>query len=163
MEAVEALAKQDKGENLYMAKKELITAEEEIKEEDQVIEDEKVHKDMEEEASFDGQDRIFEGGPTYDQLQQWKSLYSNEVFVTEFGEDVIIFRPIRRREYRDIYEVEGDPSNYYIEEQVCRKSILWPENYADQKMTFGKAGIPSTLSQMIMERSGFLRPAVHQL
>lgn len=146
-----------------MAKKELITAEEEIKKEDTIEEDKKVHESIEEEASFDGRDEIFPGGPMYDQLQQWKSLYNNEVFITEFGEDVIIFRPIRRREYREIYEVDGDPSNYYIEEQVCRKSILWPENYADQKMAFGKAGIPSTLSQIIMERSGFLRPAVHQL
>ena len=146
-----------------MAKKELITAEEEVKEEDVIEEDEMVHESMEEEASFEGDEEVFPGGPKYDQLQQWKSLYNNEVFITEFGEDVIIFRPIRRREYREIYEVEGDPSNYYIEEQVCRKSILWPENYAEQKMAFGKAGIPSTLSQIIMERSGFLRPAVHQL
>lgn len=125
--------------------------------------DETVHEDIEEEASFEGDDELFPGGPDYDQLQQWKSLYNDEVYVTEFGDDVIIFRPIRRREYKDIYEVAGDPSNYYIEEQVCRKSILWPENYADQRMAFGKAGIPTTLSQIILERSGFLRPAVHKL
>lgn len=132
-----------------------------LEQEEQV--DEQVHEDMEEEASHEGKEEIFPNGPTYDQLQQWKSLYSGEVYVTEFGDDVIVFRPIRRREYRDIYEIEGNPNAYYIEEQVCRKSILWPEDYADQRMAFGKAGIPTTLSQIILERSGFLRPAVHQL
>ena len=142
----------------------LLEEEEELNEEEEEMQEvEDFHESEEEEASFDGQDEIFPEGPTYDELQQWKSLYDNEVYLSEFGEDVVIFRPIRRREYKEIYEVQGDPSQYYIEEQVCRKSILWPKNYADQRMAFGKAGIPTTLSQIILERSGFLRPAVHQL
>lgn len=145
-----------------MDKKE-ISPKEEMKQADEEIEDEKVHESIEEEASFDGNQEIYTGGPTYNKLQQWKSLYSDEVYMTEFGDETVIFRPIRRREYRDIYEVEGDVNQYYIEEQVCRKSILWPEDYADQRMAFGKAGIPTTLSQIILERSGFLRPTVSQL
>lgn len=145
-----------------MDKKE-ISPKEEMKQADEEIEDEMVHESIEEEASFDGNQEIYTGGPTYNKLQQWKSLYSDEVYMTEFGDETVIFRPIRRREYRDIYEVEGDVNQYYIEEQVCRKSILWPEDYADQRMAFGKAGIPTTLSQIILERSGFLRPTVNQL
>lgn len=146
-----------------MSEKDLVSQGDELREEEKAQEDEQVHEDMEEEAAFQGDDEVFAGGPKYDQLQQWKSLYDNEVYITEFGEDILIFRPIRRREYREIYDVKGDTNEYYIQEQICRKSILWPENYADQRMTFGKAGIPTTLSQIILERSGFLRPAVHQL
>lgn len=142
---------------------EVVSEEEKMKLEQEAQVDEKVHEDIEEEASKQGSQEIYIGGPTYDQLAGWKSLYKDEVYMTEFGDETIIFRPIRRREYRDIYEVEGDANAYYIEEQVCRKSILWPEDYADQRMAFGKAGIPTTLSQIILERSGFLRPAVHQL
>ena len=84
----------------------------------------------------------------------------------EFNGVVYIWRPIRRKEYRDIQRIEHSSTQdfeYYLEEQICNACVLWPEDYSSHKMTFGKAGIPTMLSQLIMERSGFLRPATVKL
>lgn len=135
----------------------------EIPEPETLEEVENLHDDIEEEAEMDGNQEIFPFGPTYDQVQDWKSRYDGEIFMSDFNDKMFIWRPIRRKEYRDIQTLEGSPDEYYIEETICRKCILWPEDYAMQKMTFGKAGIPTTLSQLIMERSGFLRPSTIKL
>lgn len=122
-----------------------------------------LHDDIEEEAQFEGHEEIFPFGPTYDQLQEWKSRYDGEIYMSDFNDKMFIWRPIRRKEYRDIQNMEGNRDEYYMEEAICRTCLLWPEDYAMQKMTFGKAGIPTTMSQLIMERSGFLRPETMRL
>ena len=134
----------------------------EIRDAEPLEEVDELHEDIEEEARFKGEDEIYPGGPTYDKLQDWKSRFDGEVYMSDFNDTIFIWRPIRRKEYKEIQNIENI-NEYYMEEQICQRCMLWPEDYAMQKMTFGKAGIPTTLSQLIMERSGFLRPETIKL
>lgn len=121
------------------------------------------HESEEAEMEKKGSEEIFPFGPTYDQISDWKSRYDGEIFMSDFNGEMLIWRPIRRKEYRDLQRVEGAADEYYLEESICRTCVLFPEDYAMHKITFGKAGVPTTLSQMIMERSGFLRPETFKL
>lgn len=121
------------------------------------------HETEEEEMDHLGTDEIFPFGPTYDQLEDWKARFDNDIYMSDFNNEIFIWRPIRRKEYRDIQRVEGVKDEYYMEEAMCRTCILFPEDYAMHKITFGKAGVPTTLSQLIMERSGFMRPSTLKL
>ena len=119
---------------------------------------------MEEEELMeqDGKDEIFPMGPTYDQLADWKSRYKEEVYMSDFVSQVFIWRPLRRSEWKTMQRAQGQ-DEAYNEESICRTCILWPENYANHEMAFGKAGIPTMLSQLIMEQSGFSRAATVRL
>lgn len=139
------------------------TEAEEIPESDELEEVEDFHESEDEEAEHNGSEEIFPFGPTYDMVSDWKARYDGEIYMSDFADQIFIWRPIRRKEYREIQRVEGSVDEYYMEESICRTCVLYPEDYAMHKITFGKAGIPSTLSQMIMERSGFLRPATVKL
>ena len=99
---------------------------------------------------------VFPGGPTYNQLESWKSMYNKEVYMTEFDEDtVFVWRPLKRKEYKDIAKLQN-ADNFYKEERICDKAVLFPENYGHMHMSAGKAGIPTLLSEMILEKSGFV-------
>lgn len=158
------MAKKDELLNNVIEDEEVFNGEgEAIEDADDLEEVEQLHEDIEAEAQFDGSDEVFPFGPTYDQVQEWKSRYDGEIYMSDFNDKLFIWRPIRRKEFREIQQLDGNPDEYYIEEAICRTCLLWPEDYAMQKMTFGKAGIPTTMSQLIMERSGFLRPQTIQL
>lgn len=102
----------------------------------------------------DGKELLFPGGPTLDKVEEWKSLYQGEVYLTEFDDDVFLWRPIKRKEYKEIMKVQNADS-YYKEERICEKVVLFPENYSYMSMTAGKAGIPTLLAELVMEKSGF--------
>lgn len=144
-------------------KEELIEEAQEVKEEAVDIEEVDAYESEEEEMDHQGTDEIFPFGPTYDQLEDWKSRFDGEIYMSDFNNQIFLWRPIRRKEYRDLQRVDGAKDEYYMEEAMCRTCVLWPEDYALHKITFGKAGVPTTLSQLIMERSGFLRPATVKL
>lgn len=144
-------------------KEELIEEAQEVKEEAVEIEEVDAYESEEEEMDHQGTDEIFPFGPTYDQLEDWKSRFDGEIYMSDFNNQIFLWRPIRRKEYRDLQRVDGAKDEYYMEEAMCRTCVLWPEDYALHKITFGKAGVPTTLSQLIMERSGFLRPATVKL
>lgn len=101
------------------------------------------------------EEEIFKGGPTYNKVEKWKSMYNGEVYMTEFDEDnIFVWRPIKRKEYKDIAKLENADS-FYKEERICEKAILHPEKYGFINMSTGKAGIPTLLSEMVLEKSGF--------
>lgn len=137
-------------------KKELIEQKEEIEKLETFQEEEEVQEQK-------GTDLLFEDGPTYDMLAEWKVRNNNEVYMSDFDDEIFIWRPLRRKEYRDLNRVEGQRDEFYIEESICRACVLWPEEYGQHTMVFGKAGIPSTLSNLILERSGFGRPETYKL
>ena len=134
-----------------MKKKEDLMNEKEtiVENETEIIED--VYEDEDEIMAHNGKDELFAMGPTYDMLADWKSRYKEEVY-----------RPLRRSEYKTMQRAQGT-DEFYNEESVCRTCVLWPDNYANQEMAFGKAGIPTLLSQLILEQSGFTRPATVRL
>ena len=102
----------------------------------------------------DGKELLFEGGPTLEKIEEWKSLFSDEIYLTEFDDDVFLWRPINRKEYKDVMKIQGADS-FYKEERICERVVLFPANYSFMTMTAGKAGIPTVLSEYIMEKSGF--------
>lgn len=159
-------------QNLKETFGELLETAEEAKPEELLDDKEEDLEELEEFQSdeeimeYEGTDNIFDGGPTYDQVEEWKSRFDGEIYMSEFSGVVYIWRPIRRKEYRDMQRTEHGSAQdfeYYLEEAICNTCVLWPEDYSSHKMTFGKAGIPTMLSQLIMERSGFLRPATVKL
>lgn len=101
-----------------------------------------------------GEELLFPGGPSINMLEEWKSQYNDEVYLTEFDEDVFLWRPIKRKEYKDTMKVQGADS-FYKEEKICETVVLWPQNYNFMEMRSGKAGIPTVLAEYVMEKSGF--------
>lgn len=102
------------------------------------------------------EEEIFPGGPTHNDLEKWKAQYNGEVYLTEFDdENIFVWRPIKRKEYKDIAKIQNADS-FYKEERICEKSVLFPEKYSFMHMSAGKAGIPTLLSELILEKSGFV-------
>ena len=101
-----------------------------------------------------GEELLFPDGPSLEQVEKWKSQYGDEVYLTEFDVDVFLWRPITRREYKGIMKAQN-ADTYYKEERICEAVVLYPTGYNFMNMTNGKAGIPTLLSELIMEKSGF--------
>lgn len=102
-------------------------------------------------------DTIFDDGtgPTLEDVEKWKSIYDEEVFITDFGsQDIYVWRPLKRSEYRNIIKEESR-STSSREETIVQAVLLWPTNINVQIRNDGKAGIPTVLSEMILENSGF--------
>jgi hypothetical protein len=101
----------------------------------------------------DGDEVLFPDGPKMNLVEEWKSKYG-AVYLTEFDEEVFLWRTLTRKEYKEVMKVM-QADTYYKEERICDKCILYPEGYNFLKMTHGKAGIPSLLAEQIMDKSGF--------
>lgn len=98
---------------------------------------------------------LFPGGPTLKQIDDWKEKYG-QIYMTEVDdEEVFIWRVLTRKEFKEIMGLENSDA-LYREERVCEKCILWPEGYTFDKISDGKAGVPTILAEQVMERSGFV-------
>lgn len=127
----------------------------EVMEEEQVQEtvEEKNEEEQDLMVNESGEELLYPGGPTLAQVEEWKSQYG-EVFLSEFDEDIFIWRILTRKEYKDIMKIPNSDS-YYKEERFCEKAVIHPADYSFIKMSNGKAGIPTLLSEYIMQKSGF--------
>lgn len=102
----------------------------------------------------DGQALLFPGGPTLDQIEEWRSRYK-DIFLTELEEgDVFIWRTLVRKEYKEVMKIQG-ADNYYKEERICERVMLYPQNFSFMAMASGKAGVPTLIAELVMEKSGF--------
>lgn len=101
-----------------------------------------------------GEELLFPGGPSLNKVEEWKSQFGGEVYLTEFEEEVFLWRPIKRKEYKEIAKIQNADS-FYKEERITERCVLYPEGYNFMSMTAGKAGIPTLLAELIMEKSGF--------
>lgn len=102
----------------------------------------------------DGEELLFPNGPSVPQVEEWKSRFGDEIYLTEFEEEIFLWRPITRKEYKQVMKVPNADS-FYKEERICEAVILFPQNYNFMTMTQGKAGIPTLLAELVMEKSGF--------
>lgn len=105
---------------------------------------------------------IWTGGPTAETMLGWMEKHKN-VYVTSISyEDHVAWRPLKRSEYarvsseiearaQDMGELELQMLN---EEMVCRICVLYPD-YSNIDFDDLLAGVPTLLSQQILERSGF--------
>lgn len=115
---------------------------------------------------------LWDGGPTAGQVVEWKTKYDG-VFITNVTYDKhIVWRTLLRSEYkqlvRQIESVLADgkmtqtEANMYNEELTCTICCLFPK-YSLNDFDSEMAGIPSIVSQQIMESSGFTTIDVRQL
>lgn len=100
-------------------------------------------------------DLLFPGGPTVGQVEIWKKSWEGyKIYVLEILEEMFVFRTLDRYEYKQIC-AQKNLDALLREELICKTVTLWPPKYDFNSMAKGMAGLPSTYSQAIMERSGF--------
>lgn len=119
--------------------------------------EEKVPVDTNQEAEEkdEGETPVFPGGPKANLVEKWKSQYK-AIYLTEFDEDtVFIWRSLSRKEYKDVMKIDN-ADQFYREERICEKCVLWPQGYSFLSMGSGKAGVPSFIAEQIMDKSGFI-------
>jgi hypothetical protein len=107
---------------------------------------------------------IFEGGPTAGQIVEWKKEYG-DVYITEISYDrYVVWRTIYRGEYKNLVQQINQMMdsgkfneieiNMFNEETICGLCVLFPQ-YTQEELDKELAGMPSIISQMILENSGF--------
>lgn len=122
----------------------------EIKSPDHYVEEEYIEKPINE-----NDEQIYENGPYMSQVNIWKKQYGEgHVFHTQVLDRHFVFRTLNRVEYKQIVAMENLDA-LMREEIICKTCILHPRNYNWKQMAAGDAGYPSTLSQIILENSGF--------
>ena len=135
-------------------------------------EEPEVEVEPEEEETPDPTQEIFDGGPTYAVVEEWKKIYG-DVYITSFGPDRhYIWRTLNRSEYRDQIkrvevavasgQISQAEANLNNEEQIAERCILFPV-LTRQQIVIDMAGVASVIAQEIMEASGFVAMDVRQL
>jgi len=106
---------------------------------------------------------LFPDGPLRSQVDSWKKQYVGyDVYVAEVAGEYFVFRTLNRFEYKQLVALPNtDP--LMREEMICQTCTLWPAKYKWDRMATGKAGVPSTYSQIIMEKSGFTKEFAIQI
>ena len=115
---------------------------------------------------------IWPGGPTAGDIKNWKKLHG-DVYVTSLTFDKhLVWRPLTRNEYKEIIllieelttseKLTKAQANLWNEEIITKVCLLFPP-YDDVGLEQDLAGIPSLLSQEILEASGFVAREVRQL
>lgn len=161
-------------------KKVVITTDEQTKEElgldeYQVI---STQEEVEEDApaltveDLDDSEEIWEGGPTAGDIKKWKSMFG-DVYVTSVTFDKhIVWRTLNRNEYKQLVkkmeqlvqagQLSTAEANLWNEEAITEICLLYPA-YDKIALSNEMAGLPSLLSQEILEASGFVALEVRQL
>lgn len=104
----------------------------------------------------DEDDAIFEGGPRESDILSWKKQFNNRVFLMEVNEDVFVFRPLTRYEYKQIVAIPN-LNPLAREEILCETCVLWPADINWQTVADMEAGVPALVSEQILEKSGFTK------
>lgn len=100
---------------------------------------------------------LFPGGPGKSQIQAWKKEWEGyDLYVTEVLNETFVFRTLNRFEYKQLISLQKIDA-LQREEIICQTVTLWPDEYTWKEMATSKAGIPSTYSDIIMEKSGFTK------
>ncbi|SFJ66159.1 hypothetical protein SAMN02799624_05437 [Paenibacillus sp. UNC496MF] len=99
---------------------------------------------------------VFDGfGPTRREVEEWKEKHPKGVYFTPFDGEVYIWRVLEREEYKGFIN-NRELTTMDREEEMTVKCVLYPRNLTREKLRTDKAGVPSLLSEMIMDKSGFV-------
>lgn len=121
---------------------------------------------------LDDEQEIWEGGPTAGAIKHWKEVYG-DIYVTSLSFDKhIVWRVLSRLEYKSLVkkmeqlvqagQLSSAEANMWNEEAISELCMLYPEY--DKDNTGGiMAGVPSLISQEVLEASGFVALEVRQL
>lgn len=115
---------------------------------------------------------IWEDGPTAGMIKAWKEEFG-EIYVTSITFDKhIVWRVLNRLEYKNLVkkmeqlvqagQLSSAEANMWNEEAIAELCILFPQ-YDKIEMNGIMAGIPSLISQEVLEASGFVALEVRQL
>jgi hypothetical protein len=115
---------------------------------------------------------IFDNGPTAGQIKAWKKQFG-EVYVTSISFDKhVVWRVLSRIEYKQLVkkmeqlvqagQLSSAEANMWNEEAISEMCILFP-SYDKKALTNEMAGLPSLISQEVLEASGFVALEVRQL
>lgn len=92
-----------------------------------------------------------------EKIEAWKKEFGDRVYTTTLFGEKYVWKAITRSEYKTLRQTPGDDREIII----CLQQTLYPENKNDLEELFEeKAGIPTTLSEEILETSGFINFAV---
>jgi hypothetical protein len=133
--------------------------------------------DLEEEENKEVEDlpddeEIWPGGPTAGLIKIWKKEHG-EVYVTSLSfEKHIVWRTLTRIEYKHLVkkmeqlvaagQLSSAEANMWNEESIAEICILFP-SFDKAAITKEMAGMPSLISQEVLEASGFVALEVRQL
>ena len=93
-------------------------------------------------------------------INNWKKDFK-KIYKTQIGDNIFIWRKLRRHEYASIksqtYEDVVTPTmaNIMMEEDFVKTCVLYPFSDEINEIIEDNAGIASSLSDIIMDRSGF--------
>lgn len=115
---------------------------------------------------------IWPGGPTAGQIKLWKQEFG-EVYVTSLSYDKhIIWRTLSRLEYKQLVkkmeqlvaagQLSNAEANMWNEEAIAEVCVLYP-SFDKSSLSKDMAGLPSLISQEVLEASGFVALEVRQL
>ena len=121
---------------------------------------------------LDDAELIWDGGPTASDIKNWKKVHG-DVYVTSLTFDKhVVWRTLARSEYKQLVkkmeqlvqagQLSTAEANLWNEEAITEICLLFPD-YTKVSMAEDMAGIPSLLSQEILEASGFVALEVRQL
>ncbi len=98
---------------------------------------------------------IFDGGPLQSEIIGWKKQFT-KVYSTNIEDDIFIWRPLNRFEYKQIMSTPNT-NELMREEMICEICVLFPYGYCYEDMVNQAGGVPSMLAEQIMQKSGFTR------
>lgn len=97
---------------------------------------------------------VVRNGPSRMEVEEWKERHGT-VYFTPFDSEVFVWRRLLRPEYREIIR-DTTLNALDREEYFTEKCVLYPRNFSLEKIKKSRAGIASLLSEMIMDKSGFV-------
>tara|TARA_B100001765_G_C19495600_1_gene336375 strand:+ start:524 stop:952 length:429 start_codon:yes stop_codon:yes gene_type:complete len=102
----------------------------------------------------------FPHAPTEGKIDKWKEIHG-EIFCSGFSEtELVVWRPINRKEYvvlQEQLQAGSELNTYELEERVVVSCILWSTPQAESALD-QKAGSLTTLNEQIMQNSNFVNP-----
>lgn len=98
---------------------------------------------------------VVRNGPSRMEVEEWKERYDGHIYFTPFEGEVFVWRTLQRPEYREIIR-DTTLNALDREELFTEKCVLFPRNFSIEKIKKSRAGIASLLSEMIMDKSGFV-------
>ncbi|MDB4533403.1 hypothetical protein N9242_00925 [Vicingaceae bacterium] len=97
----------------------------------------------------------YEDSPDEEQLTIWKEIYGMYFASSVNGEDIYVWRTIKRLEYKSIAQSGAMEKQDLLENALIRKCLLWPKPAPDFLSSLD-AGIIPTIFKQIMHKSGFV-------
>jgi hypothetical protein len=120
---------------------------------------------------IDPTEPVWAEGPLAGDMVKWLDAYKEKVFVTSIDFDEhVTWRPLKRSEYAKISgqieeavsQISESEATMLNEELICQTCVLWPD-YKNIDFDDLLAGIPTLVSQQILEQSGFTALSVREM